>query len=262
MSCFRERMQSNGQLISEELVAHYLSRIFALCQKHDIPATFFEITTSLAFLFFQHCHENQTPQHPQPSSTTLSASSSSSSTTRSKTKKKSIVILEAGLGGRLDATNVIQSPVLTIITSVGLDHTSILGHSIDEIALEKAGIMKANTPCLIGPQAPQMTLRHYAKEHYISDFYSLDEFRDLIPGNGENTDGCSDQSTIHDFDTVNTRIAMAAILLLQRSPLVSLPKDLPTTLLQEGTSVRPSCRFEVFPPEPLSSRPCVILDVE
>ena len=88
VSSFRERMQINGQIIPEEEVVELLPTIYDLCAEHDIPATFFEITTILAFLYYAK-HETQ------------------------------VVVLETGLGGRLDATNVITSPALSVITSIG-----------------------------------------------------------------------------------------------------------------------------------------------
>lgn len=84
-----------------------LPELFKLCESHNISATFFELSTALAFMKF-------------------------------KRSECEVVVLEVGLGGRLDATNVVK-PLLTIITSVQLDHTKILGNSIEEIAMEKAG---------------------------------------------------------------------------------------------------------------------------
>lgn len=88
-----------------------------------ISLSFFECTTLLAFEYFEQKHVD-------------------------------VAVLETGLGGRYDATNVIQHPSLSIITSIGEDHMHILGSSLEEIAREKAGIMKKGVPALIGPQAP------------------------------------------------------------------------------------------------------------
>lgn len=60
-------------------------------------------------------------------------------------------ILEAGIGGRLDATNIIDNPICSVITSIGLDHTDVIGNTLDEIAAEKAGVIKQGTACIIGP---------------------------------------------------------------------------------------------------------------
>ncbi|AZU37518.1 bifunctional folylpolyglutamate synthase/dihydrofolate synthase [Wolbachia endosymbiont of Bemisia tabaci] len=97
------------------------------------PITLFEATTIAAFLAFSR-------------------------------HKADITLVEVGLGGRLDATNVIDNPILTIITSIALDHTEYLGPTIETIAGEKAGIMKPNVPCVIAPQEKSImnTLEHHA----------------------------------------------------------------------------------------------------
>jgi len=60
-------------------------------------------------------------------------------------------VLECGIGGHLDATNIVDEPVCSIITSLGFDHTDVLGDSLDEIASEKSGVIKRNLPCIVGP---------------------------------------------------------------------------------------------------------------
>uniref|UniRef100_M4BPS3 Mur ligase C-terminal domain-containing protein n=1 Tax=Hyaloperonospora arabidopsidis (strain Emoy2) TaxID=559515 RepID=M4BPS3_HYAAE len=106
VACFRERVQINGSLISESEVSELLSEIFNLSAQLRIPATFFEITTMLAFRYFAR-------------------------------QGVDCVVLETGLGGRLDSTNIVN-PVLSVITSICLDHVRILGNDVDAIAREKA----------------------------------------------------------------------------------------------------------------------------
>lgn len=130
ISCFRERIQIDGLMISEESVSKWLERIFKLIDEHSIPATFFEITTILALAYFAE-------------------------------QMIDIAVIETGIGGRLDATNIIR-PILSIITSVSLEHTDILGQSIVAIAKEKAGIIKPSTPVVIGPKVPIETIRPIA----------------------------------------------------------------------------------------------------
>ncbi len=118
---FHERIRLAGQLISEaELCARLLE-----CERVNAgdPITFFEITTVAALLAFAG-----TPAD--------------------------ILLLEVGLGGRLDTTNVIAQAAVTVITPVDLDHQQFLGETLAEIAGEKAGILKAGTPAIIGPQKP------------------------------------------------------------------------------------------------------------
>lgn len=121
ISCFRERIKVCGEMISKEEVVEGLERIFAFVDQKRIPATFFEITTALAFCYFQK-------------------------------KKVDVAVIETGLGGRLDATNVI-TPILSVITSVSKEHTQVLGESLTEIAREKAGIIKPAVPVVVGPRA-------------------------------------------------------------------------------------------------------------
>jgi dihydrofolate synthase / folylpolyglutamate synthase len=119
---FHERIRLNGHLIDEEALIGLLEE----CERAngDAPITFFEITTAAAFLGFA-----QTPAD--------------------------VVLLETGLGGRLDATNVIRRPAVTAITPISLDHQAFLGDTIAKIAAEKAGILKPGVPAVIGPQLPK-----------------------------------------------------------------------------------------------------------
>lgn len=119
---FHERIRLAGQLIDEDA----LSELLEECEtaNGDQQITFFEITTVAALLAFA-----RTPAD--------------------------FTLLEVGLGGRLDATNVIDTPALTVITPVSIDHQQFLGDTIGQIAFEKAGILKRNVPCIVGPQNDQ-----------------------------------------------------------------------------------------------------------
>ena len=119
---FRERIRINGEMISENEVANGLTNIRALVAVWEPHPTFFEIATALALKHFAEA-------------------------------KIDIVILETGLGGRLDATNAVQSNV-AVITPIALDHQKWLGDSLEKIAGEKAGIIKAQTPVVSAPQLP------------------------------------------------------------------------------------------------------------
>lgn len=75
------------------------------------------------------------------------------------------MVLECGIGGRLDATNVVESPVCSAITTIGLDHMDVIGDTLEEIAWEKAGVIKHQRPCVIGPTAAEMnSIAKKAKE--------------------------------------------------------------------------------------------------
>ncbi|SNX68914.1 dihydrofolate synthase/folylpolyglutamate synthase [Cereibacter ovatus] len=119
---FHERIRLAGDLISEPALSALLDE--CLDANGPEPITFFEITTCAALLAFA-----RTPAD--------------------------VTLLEVGLGGRLDATNVVDSPRLTILTPISIDHQQYLGETLPEIAGEKAGILKRLTPCIVGPQLPE-----------------------------------------------------------------------------------------------------------
>src|SRR5690606_3265897 len=122
---FHERIRVAGTLISEPDLAALLAECEAANEAK--PITFFEITTVAALLAFARTPADYT-------------------------------LLEVGLGGRLDATNVVERPALTVITPVSVDHQQYLGDTLAEIAAEKAGILKPGVPCILGPQ-PDEALR-------------------------------------------------------------------------------------------------------
>jgi dihydrofolate synthase / folylpolyglutamate synthase len=113
---FRERIRINGEMISEDEVVDFVTENQTIIE--DISPSFFEATVALAFDYFAK-------------------------------QKVDIAIIEVGLGGRLDSTNII-SPEVSVITNISFDHQNILGNTLAEIAAEKAGIIKNNTPIIIG----------------------------------------------------------------------------------------------------------------
>ena len=120
---FRERIRLNGEMISEEAAANGLTTIRNLVADWDPHPTFFEVTTALALKCFSEANID-------------------------------VVILETGIGGRLDATNAIQSDV-SVITQIDFDHKEWLGNTLAEIASEKAGIIKPGIPVVSVPQRPE-----------------------------------------------------------------------------------------------------------
>lgn len=113
---FRERIKINGEMVSEGFVTDFIAQQQSIIE--EINPSFFEVTVAMAFSYFER-------------------------------ENVDIAIIEVGLGGRLDSTNII-TPELSVITNISLDHTNILGNSITEIALEKAGIIKSGVPIVIG----------------------------------------------------------------------------------------------------------------
>ena len=110
---FNERIRINGELISNDALAEYTERVKTAMDAAGAPVSEFAFVTAVAFLYFYE-------------------------------QKCDFVVLETGMGGRLDATNLIKSSVVSVITSIGLDHMQYLGETIEEIAREKCGIIKEN----------------------------------------------------------------------------------------------------------------------
>lgn len=138
---FRERIKLNGELCSKEFVIDFVAKTSHLIE--TIQPSFFEITVAIAFTYFA---DNEVD----------------------------IAIIETGLGGRLDSTNIIN-PLASIITSIGYDHKDMLGDTLEEIAGEKAGIIKKNTPVIVGQIAekPLEVILEKAKEQAAPLSYFL-----------------------------------------------------------------------------------------
>lgn len=118
---FCERIRINGTPINKDYVANFVENERAFFE--PLQPSFFEVTTALAFRYFAD-------------------------------EKVDIAVIEVGLGGRLDCTNIIR-PDLSVITNISLEHTSLLGDTLQKIAFEKAGIIKADTPVVIGEALPE-----------------------------------------------------------------------------------------------------------
>jgi len=182
LSCFRERIRINDIMIPEQDVEKLLPQIIQEAEKQKIKPTFFEITTLLAFHYFAHAEVD-------------------------------FVVLETGLGGSLDATNIV-TPCLSIITSISLEHTDLLGDTIEKIATEKAGIIKSQVPVILGPNTPQPFLQDLAQQ--------------------KKAPCISVQGVFDNFIEENTAIAKTALQYL-KVPLKSIENGLLASL---------SCRFE------------------
>ncbi len=118
---FRERIKINGEMIPQAVVVEFVETNKAFFEENEL--SFFEMTVGLAFQYFTD-------------------------------EKVDVAIIEVGMGGRLDSTNII-TPLVSIITNIGLDHTQFLGETLEKIAFEKAGIIKPNVPVVIGQTLPE-----------------------------------------------------------------------------------------------------------
>ena len=141
---FNERIQINNEPIPDVELAALTTEVKSAIEKNDAPVSEFALITTIAFLYFakEDCD---------------------------------IVVLETGLGGRLDATNVIESPLMSVITSISLDHTQYLGDTIEKITAEKCGIIKENTPVILYP------LQEDAVFHVVKSFCEKNHASLTIP---------------------------------------------------------------------------------
>jgi dihydrofolate synthase/folylpolyglutamate synthase len=150
---FRERIKINGKDISEEFVTDFINEHKSFFESNDM--SFFEMTVGLAFDYFAK-------------------------------EKVDIAVIEVGMGGRLDATNII-TPLVSVITNIGLDHMQFLGNTLESIAFEKAGIIKPNIPIIIGEYTPETKPVFLAKAkecnseiYFAADLISETYSSDLI----------------------------------------------------------------------------------
>jgi dihydrofolate synthase/folylpolyglutamate synthase len=164
---FTERIRINGDEISPDFVIDFIDKNKAFLEKQKL--SFFEMTVGMAFDYFA-------------------------------TDKVDIAIIEVGLGGRLDSTNII-TPEVSVITNIGLDHTQFLGETLPEIAFEKAGIIKRNIPVVIGERQKEVSTIFIdkAKELNAEIFFASDSTQNF------NTD------LLGDYQKKNIKTAVATI---------------------------------------------------
>ena len=144
---FRERIRINGEVISKQFVIGFIKRNKAFLEANHL--SFFEMTVGMAFDYFAK-------------------------------QKVDIAIIEVGLGGRLDSTNIIR-PELAVITNIGFDHTQFLGDTLKKIAAEKAGIIKKNVPVVIGETDPETNDVFKSKcKELNADIYFADQIIDKV----------------------------------------------------------------------------------
>lgn len=169
---FRERIRVDGKMVDEEFVCRFVEQ-FVGCNFEGRQPSFFELATIMAFKYFEEQHVD-------------------------------IAVVEVGLGGRLDSTNII-SPLLSIITNISFDHTQFLGNTLAAIAGEKAGIIKSSTPVVIGEYTeetrPVFEAKAKAEQAPITFAQDNDEIL--------SADRTIDRLTLHtrNFDTIHDQLA-------------------------------------------------------
>jgi dihydrofolate synthase/folylpolyglutamate synthase len=146
---FRERIKINGEEIDEDFVCNFINEHKSFFENNEL--SFFEMTVGLAFDYF-------------------------------KTKKVDIAVIEVGMGGRLDSTNII-TPLISVITNIGLDHTQFLGTTLERIAFEKAGIIKPKIPVVIGEYTNETrtVFLNKAKTSSSELFFASDIIEETFP---------------------------------------------------------------------------------
>ncbi|TNF47190.1 MAG: bifunctional folylpolyglutamate synthase/dihydrofolate synthase [Bacteroidetes bacterium] len=215
ISDFRERIRVNGQMINEKEVIDFCHKV----QSFDLEfsPSFFEVTFAMALEHF-------------------------------KNEKCDICIIETGLGGRLDATNVI-TPEISVITTISLEHTAILGDTIEKIAEEKAGIIKSATPVLIGKKDPstELVFKKSAEHVHAPLFFAENLFHDqyTLPFLGE-------------YQKENLNTVLNIFTILQKEKKIS---PINTLEIQKGlNSIKSNTGF-FGRMEIISELPLTILDV-
>ena len=199
---FRERIRINGVMIPEQYVVDFVENEKDFFE--PLHPSFFELTTALAFKYFA---ENNVD----------------------------IAVIEVGLGGRLDCTNII-SPILSVITNIGFDHIQFLGNTLEKIASEKAGIIKNNTPVVIGETTPETRTVFIQKVTSTNSAIYLAEENDIILSHQHSHNGGIDYvtktyGTIHGelsglCQIKNTATILTAINVLAKIGLAIQPENI------------------------------------
>ncbi|MBQ9108406.1 MAG: bifunctional folylpolyglutamate synthase/dihydrofolate synthase [Oscillospiraceae bacterium] len=222
---FRERMQINGEMIGEEALCGVMDRVRAAMESLEGEApNEFEVITAAGLLWF--CEQNC-----------------------------DVVVLEVGLGGRYDATNIIPPPLAAVITSIDLDHTHILGDTVEVIAAEKCGIIKPRTPVVCypdqNPDALGVIMEHCALQGATLHMGSLNGAEVLECGLEGSRIRCEEQEIylplIGRHQIANTLTVLETVKVLRQRGLFISPKA-----VEEGIAqTRFPARLEILSREPL-----------
>ena len=204
---FRERIRINGEVISQKKVVDFTEKYKTVFEKIDM--SFFEMTVAMAFHHFSE-------------------------------EKVDIAIIECGLGGRLDSTNIIQ-PLVSVITNIGIDHTALLGNTIEEIAKEKAGIIKQETPIIIGRNQKECRtiFINKAREHNSEVYF------------------CEGESAYHtdlkgNYQDENKRTAVFSLNELQKKGFEIKKEDIRKGLLKVTENTSLVGRWQILNESPLT----------
>ncbi len=236
LEVFNERIEFDGKYISDKDLDIYTEKVLEKAREmvdegHESP-TEFEVVTAIAFLYFAE-------------------------------KQADYVVLEVGLGGTGDSTNVVKQPLVCIIASISLDHTDRLGNTVEAIAREKAGIIKEGCPVISSTdnEVAKAVIKARCEELH-ADFYDTSKLEPVIVT--EELDGTTFQTDVFEGSQIlkigmlgkhqmqNATAALIALRLLEREGKIQLPGDAVTTGFRKAKQIG---RFEIMETEPY-----VILD--
>lgn len=233
---FRERIRVNGLMCDENFVVEFVQKIKP--QIESIEPSFFEVTVAMAFEYFAQ-------------------------------QKVEIAIIETGLGGRLDSTNIIE-PIISVITNIGYDHMDILGNTLPEIAFEKAGIIKKNTPVVVGetlPETKQVFINKAIEENATLSFaeanYTLikattnhQQQKIIFKRNDENKVRTIQMDLLGNYQTKNLFTVLETCKQLNKIDFNLSDEMIASALLQTKKTTGLLGRWQI-----LQENPIVILDV-
>ena len=227
---FRERIKINGEMISEEEVISFVNDHSQTI--NTISPSFFEVTVAMAF---EHFAKN----------------------------KIDIAVVEVGLGGRLDSTNIIH-PEISVITNIGFDHVNILGNSLEQIAWEKAGIIKKDTPVIIGEYLPETRAvfvnkanEETAPIHFASDTMSIEilgrtaETISLTARMDKENDLKIELDLTATYQIKNIKTVLAAVKELKKKDFIITTEHLQTALKQVKSLTGLMGRWQTLQQKPL-----------
>ena len=221
---FNERMRIDGKNIENETLADITERVKPIADSMKDKPTEFELITAIGFLYFAEAGCD-------------------------------VVVLEAGMGGRLDSTNLIRNPYLSVITGIALDHVDYLGNTVEKIAAEKAGIIKDNAPVLYGglDKAAEEVIKNASVERG-SEFYGIDynEIKNLTSSLHGTSFDFNSHKDVHInllglYQPRNAALVLRAIDILRDGGL-TIPEEAVKTGLD---AARWPARFEIISHDPL-----------
>jgi len=210
---FRERIRINGEMVPREFVVDWIDKFRMDNEQWKIEPSFFELTVIMAFDYFAR-------------------------------EKVDMAIVEVGLGGRLDSTNII-TPELSVITNIGLDHTSHLGETIEKIAFEKAGIIKPGVPVVIGTtQAETRPVFEKVASQKEADIYFADQ-EYSVPYSMRDLDGKQVMTVLQNGKNVYPQLKLDLMGLYQRKNLPAVLKSV-ELLRKRGWQISDEVLYEAL----------------